>query len=86
MTTSVIPGGVNSPVRAFKGLGTTAMKVVSGSGDEITDTEGKRYVDFCMSWGPLILGHAHPEILAAVQKRMVQGTTFGINTEIEEKV
>lgn len=82
----VIPGGVNSPVRAFKGLDQVPMVAESGAGDMLYDVDGNAYIDYCGSWGPLILGHAHPEILDAVQKRMAKGTTFGITTEIEEKL
>lgn len=82
----VIPGGVNSPVRAFVSLDMDPVVVDSGSGEYITDADGHRYVDFCMSWGALMHGHAHPEILNVAKKRMDKGTTFGITTEIEEKL
>lgn len=83
---SVIPGGVNSPVRAFKGLGMTPMIVASGSGDLVRDVDGNEYIDFCGSWGPLILGHAHPQIINAVCEQAKKGTSFGIATEIEEQL
>ena len=81
-----IPGGVNSPVRAFKGLGLPPMVVESGSKDCIVDVDGNKYIDYCGSWGALIHGHAHPAILNAVKERMVKGTTFGITTAIEAKM
>lgn len=83
----VIPGGVNSPVRACKGLDLPAPIVAERAvGDLLYDVDGNCYIDYCGSWGPLIHGHAHPKILAAAQKRMAMGTTFGITTSIEEKL
>lgn len=81
-----IPGGVNSPVRSFKGLDQTPLVVERGIGDTIFDVDGNAYIDFCGSWGPLIHGHAHPEIVAAAQRRLAMGTTFGITTAIEERL
>lgn len=78
-----IPGGVNSPVRAFKGVGGTPPFITKGRGPYIIDADGNRYVDFVGSWGPLILGHAHPEIIASIQKVAQQGTSFGAPTELE---
>ncbi|MCF7796629.1 MAG: glutamate-1-semialdehyde 2,1-aminomutase [Lentisphaeria bacterium] len=78
-----IPGGVNSPVRAFKGVGGTPPFITKGRGPYIFDADGNRYVDFVGSWGPLILGHAHPEIVAAIQKIAQQGTSFGAPTALE---
>jgi glutamate-1-semialdehyde 2,1-aminomutase len=82
----VIPGGVNSPVRAFKGLQQSPMIVDRAEKDLIYDADGNAFIDYCGSWGPLIHGHAHPEILQAVQKRMARGTTFGVTSVIEEKL
>lgn len=82
----VLPAGVNSPVRSFKGLGLPPMVVKSGQGDSITDAEGNVFIDYCLSWGPLVHGHAHPAIVGPVQKRMALGTSFGITTEIEEQL
>lgn len=82
----VIPGGVNSPIRSFKGLGTEPVVAHSGQGDLLYDVDGNCYIDYCLSWGPLPHGHAHPEIVAAVQERVALGTTFGITTEIEMKL
>lgn len=83
---AVIPGGVNSPARSFKGLGISPLIVAKGSGDCIYDVDGRRYIDFCGSWGALILGHAHPEIVKATSEQMALGTSFGIATEIEERL
>ena len=82
----VIPGGVNSPVRAFKGLGLLPMVVDRGEKDRLYDMDGHSYIDFCLSWGPLIHGHAHPEIVKCVHERVLKGTTFGITTQVEEKL
>lgn len=82
---SVIPGGVNSPVRACRGLLDEPIIAERGEADLIQDIDGRVFIDYCGSWGALILGHAHPEILEAVAKRMRLGTTFGVSTEIEEK-
>jgi len=78
-----IPGGVNSPVRAFKGVGGDPIFFKSGKGAWITDVEGKRYIDYIGSWGPMILGHAHPDVIDAVQTSVTQGLGFGAPTEIE---
>lgn len=83
---NVIPGGVNSPVRACQGLLEVPLIVDSGEGATITDVDGYEYLDFCMSWGALIHGHAHPEVLGAVQKRMNLGTSFGITAPVEEQL
>ncbi len=73
----IIPGGVNSPVRAFNAVGGQPIYIESGKGAYVTDADGNTFLDFCGSWGPLILGHAHPEILAAVATTMQKGLTFG---------
>jgi glutamate-1-semialdehyde 2,1-aminomutase len=80
----VIPGGVNSPVRSFSAVGIPPMVVESGSGAVIRDADGREYIDYCGSWGPLILGHAHPQVVAAAQEQMARGCSFGITTQIEE--
>ena len=67
----VIPGGVNSPVRAFKGVGGTPVFIQKAKGAYIYDTEGKQYIDYVGSWGPMILGHNHPAILDAVLKALI---------------
>ena len=76
-------GGVNSPVRACRSVGVDPVFVARGEGASITDADGNRYLDLIGSWGPLILGHAHPEVLAAITEAMASGTTFGAPTEIE---
>ena len=78
-----IPGGVNSPVRAWKAVGGVPLFIGRGKGSYIFDADGKRYVDFVGSWGPLIFGHAHPQVLQAVQRRALQGFTFGAPTILE---
>ncbi|MBP6997118.1 MAG: glutamate-1-semialdehyde 2,1-aminomutase [Phycicoccus sp.] len=79
----VIPGGVNSPVRAFRGVGGTPRFMASAIGPWLTDVDGQRYVDLICSWGPMILGHAHPEVLAAVRAAAARGFSFGTPSENE---
>jgi glutamate-1-semialdehyde 2,1-aminomutase len=79
----VIPGGVNSPVRAFGSVGLEPRFLVSGSGCRVRDADGHEYLDYVGSWGPLILGHADPGVLAAVRAALARGTTFGAPTELE---
>ena len=79
----VIPGGVNSPVRAFGSVGGTPRFISQASGAYITDTEGQKYIDYIGSWGPMLLGHAHPEVIAAVQVAAEHGLSFGAPTELE---
>ncbi|WP_326807800.1 glutamate-1-semialdehyde 2,1-aminomutase [Streptomyces sp. NBC_01775] len=81
---AVTPGGVNSPVRAFRGVGGTPRFMVSGKGPYLTDADGREYVDLVCSWGPMILGHAHPEVTEAVQQAVARGTSFG--TPVEDEV
>ena len=81
--TRVIPGGVNSPVRAFGGVGGTPRFFAGGQGPYLWDVDGNRYVDLVCSWGPLIAGHAHPRVVEAVQAAAAQGTSFGAPTEAE---
>ena len=78
-----IPGGVNSPVRAFRSVGGTPRFFTQGRGSRITDADGKTYLDYVGSWGPLILGHAHPEVVTAVQEAAAKGLSFGAPTERE---
>jgi glutamate-1-semialdehyde 2,1-aminomutase len=73
----IFPGGVNSPVRAFRSVGGTPLFIRRGEGAHLWDEDGNRYLDFCLSWGPLILGHAHPEIVAAVTEAAAEGMSFG---------
>jgi len=79
----VLPGGVNSPVRAFRAVGGTPHVIHRGEGAELEDVDGRRYVDFMMSWGPLILGHAHPEVVETVQSAAGRGLSFGAPCEAE---
>ena len=78
-----IPGGVNSPVRAFRSVGGTPCFFTKGCGSRITDADGKEYLDYVGSWGPLILGHAHPEVVTAVQDAAARGLSYGAPTERE---
>jgi len=79
----LIPGGVNSPVRAFRAVGGTPVFFASGEGAWITDVDGRRYVDYVGSWGPMIVGHAHPEVVSAVQSAAARGLSYGAPTEAE---
>jgi len=81
--TAVIPGGVNSPVRGFGAVGGVPVFMASGQGAYLTDVDGKRYVDLVCSWGPMILGHTHPAVVAAVTAAAADGTSFGTATEGE---
>jgi glutamate-1-semialdehyde 2,1-aminomutase len=81
--TRVIPGGVNSPVRAFNSVGGDPVYVVRGSGCRMTTAEGTELIDFCGSWGPLLFGHARSEIVEAIQQAASEGTSFGVNTPRE---
>lgn len=78
-----IPGGVNSPVRAFKSVGGTPVFIASGKGCRIKSVEGREYIDFVCSWGPLILGHSPEEVVSVVSKQLKKGASFGMPTEIE---
>jgi glutamate-1-semialdehyde 2,1-aminomutase len=82
----LIPGGVNSPVRAFRSVGGTPVFVRSGSGATFTDVDGNTYIDYVLSWGPLILGHANPAVLDAVRAAAARGTSFGAPTEAESEL
>jgi glutamate-1-semialdehyde 2,1-aminomutase len=81
-----IPGGVNSPVRAFRGVGGDPVFFASGSGPYLVDVDGKRYIDYVASWGPMIAGHAHPDVIRAVQEAAAQGLGYGAPTEIETRM
>jgi glutamate-1-semialdehyde 2,1-aminomutase len=78
-----IPGGVNSPVRAFRSVGMTPFFVERAEGSRIYDMDGTSYIDYIGSWGPLILGHAHPAVLEAIQQTAMRGTSFGAPTQLE---
>src|SRR4051812_47003463 len=83
---AVIPGGVNSPVRAFQSVGGAPLFVRSAQGPYIEDADGSRYIDFVGSWGPMILGHAHPAVIEAVVQAAAKGTSFGACTEAETEL
>ena len=79
----VLPGGVSSPVRAFRAVGGTPPVIASASGAELVDVDGNRYLDFVGSWGPLILGHSHPAVVQAVSEAAQKGLTYGATCEGE---
>ncbi|MGA2155799.1 MAG: glutamate-1-semialdehyde 2,1-aminomutase [Bryobacteraceae bacterium] len=79
----LIPGGVNSPVRAFRSVGGNPVFLARGEGSHVIDVDGNRYIDYVGSWGPLLLGHRHPEILEALERALSIGTSFGAPTEAE---
>jgi glutamate-1-semialdehyde 2,1-aminomutase len=83
---NLIPGGVNSPVRAFKAVNSKPLFITKASGSKIWDVDGNKFIDYVMSWGPLILGHAHPEVISAVKNVLKNGTSYGAPTEIEVKL
>src|SRR2546421_9037825 len=82
----VIPGGVTSPVRAMRAIGRDPIFVASGEGAELVDVDGDRYVDWVQSWGPVIAGHAHPDVVAAVTEAAGRGTSYGAPTEDEVRL
>ena len=81
-----IPGGVNSPVRAFKGVGGEPLFIERAQGAYLFDSDGRRYIDYVGSWGPMVAGHAHPHVLSAVQEIAKQGLSFGAPTKIETQL
>jgi glutamate-1-semialdehyde 2,1-aminomutase len=81
-----IPGGVNSPVRAFRGVGGDPLFFAHGEGPWLVDVDGRRYIDYVASWGPMLAGHAHPEVIRAVQEAAAQGLGYGAPTEIETRM
>lgn len=83
---AVLPGGVNSPVRSFRSVGGSPFFVARGEGAYLEDTEGKRYLDYVLSWGPLVLGHAHPAVTSALEAQLRRGTSYGAPTEAEVKL
>src|SRR5436190_7380761 len=82
----LIPGGVNSPARAFGAVGGEPPFIARGEGPYLYDLDGNRYLDYCGSWGPLILGHAHPRVVQAVNEAMSRGASFGAPTELETQL
>src|SRR3979411_1003528 len=83
---SIIPGGVNSPVRAFRAVGGTPRFIVRGEGSRIWDADGREYLDYVGSWGPLVLGHADGDVVAAVREAAGRGLSFGAPTEAESEM
>ena len=81
-----IPGGVNSPVRSFRGVGGDPLFIASAKGDKVTDIDGNEYIDYVGSWGPMILGHAHPEVIKAIQQTAERGTSYGAPTLLETEM
>src|SRR4030088_2819397 len=79
----LLPGGVNSPVRAFRSVGGTPRFIKSASGATMTDVDGRTYIDYVGSWGPMVLGHADPEVIAALSEALANGTSFGAPNELE---
>ena len=81
-----IPGGVNSPVRAFKSVGGDPVFLAKAQGAYVFDSNGKKYIDYVGSWGPMVLGHAHPDVIKAVQETAANGLSFGAPTELETQM
>lgn len=81
-----IPGGVNSPVRAFKSVGMNPIYVDRAQGSKVTDVDGHTYIDYIGSWGPLILGHAHPQVISKIEETLRKGTSFGLPTSLETEM
>ena len=80
---TLLPGGVDSPVRAFRAVGGQPLFIQSGSGPFLYDVDGNRYIDYVLSWGPLILGHAHPQVVEAVKQTAEKGTSYGAPSPLE---
>src|SRR4030067_3140865 len=80
---TVIPGGVNSPVRAFKAVGGNPLFIEKAKGSKIYDVDGNSYIDYVLSWGPMILGHVHPAVARALKNAVSKGTSFGAPTALE---
>ena len=81
-----IPGGVNSPVRAFKAVGGSPVFFEKAQGAYLFDADGKRYIDYIQSWGPMILGHGHPDVITSIKRQIDRGLSFGAPTELETKL
>ena len=82
----LLPGGVNSPVRAFKSVNMDPIFMESGKGAIIKDIDGNEYIDYVLSWGPLILGHTHPDVVQAIAEQAAKGSSFGAPTVSENKL
>lgn len=83
---TIFPGGVNSPVRAFRSVGGSPLFIAQGDGCHIWDEDGNKFVDFCCSWGPLILGHNHPGVRNAIVDAVSKGTSYGAPTRLENEL
>ncbi|MCE3402628.1 aminotransferase class III-fold pyridoxal phosphate-dependent enzyme, partial [Staphylococcus aureus] len=83
---TLMPGGVNSPVRAFKSVDTPAIFMDHGKGSKIYDIDGNEYIDYVLSWGPLILGHRDPQVISHLHEAIDKGTSFGASTLLENKL
>ena len=81
-----IPGGVNSPVRAFKSVGGQPLFIERGEGPYLIDVDGNRLIDYVLSWGPLIAGHAHPQVVEALKTAVTRGTSYGAPTALETEL
>ena len=81
-----MPGGVNSPVRSFRSVGGTPPFIARAAGSRIVDIDGNEYVDYVLSWGPMILGHVHPKVTAALQAALAGGTSYGAPTLLETEL
>src|SRR5450432_2656506 len=81
-----IPGGVNSPVRAFRSVGGTPLFIQKGKGSHIWDADGNEFIDYCGSWGPLILGHANQKVIDTIKQTVDSGTSFGAPTTLENEL
>src|SRR5574338_813640 len=79
----LLPGGVDSPVRAFRAVGGQPLFIERGEGPYLYDVDGNRYIDYVLSWGPLITGHAHPDVVKAIQDAAIQGTSYGAPSPLE---
>lgn len=82
----LLPGGVDSPVRAFRAVGGQPLFIAKGEGAYLTDVDDNRFIDYVLSWGPLILGHAHPQVVAALQKAVINGTSYGAPSPLENEL
>jgi glutamate-1-semialdehyde 2,1-aminomutase len=82
----ILPGGVDSPVRAFRAVGGQPLFIQRGEGAYLYDVDGNRYIDYVLSWGPLILGHAHPEVVAALKQAIDMGTSYGAPSPLETEL
>ena len=80
---TLLPGGVDSPVRAFRAVGGQPLFIERGEGPYLFDVDGNRYIDYVLSWGPLITGHAHPNVVKAIQDAAIKGTSYGAPSPLE---